>query len=183
MQAAIYIRTSRQDKAHQAHTVEKQERHTRELAFKHGLTVTFDHVFSDIDYKGDTPPGCWAPSDYNGITRPALAALIHAIEEEQVRFVIVRKMDRLATASDVLTNLLNCFRYHDVSIVATPETGSLNNDPTESFAISILSPCIRYDTDEERERKARLRTRKREEIERMKDKIARLEAEIAELTP
>ena len=181
MQAAIYIRTSRQDKAHQAYTVQKQERHTRDLAFKHGLTVTFDHIFSDMDYTGDTPPACWVPSDHAGITRPALTALIHAIEQEQVQFVIVRKMDRLGTASDVLTNLLECFRYHHVSIVATPETGSMADDPSEAFAISILSPCIRYDTDAERERKSRLRMRKCEEIERLKDKIARLEAEIAEL--
>ncbi len=181
MKAAIYIRTCKQDKAHHAYNLQKQEQHTRELARRHGLRVAFEHVFCDLDYPGDAPPGCWTQYDDQGLTRPALSALIHAIEEDDVRYVIVRRMDRLATASETLTNLLHFFVQQHVQILATPESGTTANDLSESFAISILAPVIRYDTEEEQERKAKLRTRKIEEIERLKDKIIRLEAEIKEL--
>ncbi len=181
MKAAIYMRTCKQDKAHHAYNLQKQEQHTRELARRHGLRVAFEHVFCDLDYAGDTPPDCWTQYDYQGITRPALSALIQAIDQGEIRYVIVRRMDRLATASETLTNLLLFFTQQQVQILATPETQNSTDDPAESFAVSILSPVIRYDTDEEQERKAKLRARKIEAIERLKDKIIRLEAEIKDL--
>ena len=181
MKAAIYMRTSKQDKAHRAYNLQKQEEHTRELAMRHGLRVAYQHVFCDLDYPGDTPPGCWTQYDYEGETRPALSAMIQAIEEDDIRYIIVRRMDRLATSSEILTNLLHFFSEHGVQILATPETGDATHDPAEAFAISILAPVISYDTEEERERKSKLRARKVEEIERLKDKIIRLESEIKEL--
>ena len=181
MKAAIYIRTSKQDKAHRAYSLQKQEEHTRELATRHGLRVAYEHVFCDLDYAGDAPPGCWARFDEHEPTRPALSALIHAIEEDDIRYVIVRRMDRLGTTSEILTNLLHFFSQQQVQILATPESDAIADDPSESFAISILAPVLRYDTEEEQERKAKIRARKVEEIGRLKDKLARLEAEIKEL--
>lgn len=181
MKAAIYIRTSQHDKAHHAYSLAKQETHTRELAVRHGLRVAFEHVFCDVNHAGDVPPACWASFDYTGFTRPALTALIQAIEEQEIRYLIVRRMDRLGTSSDILTNLLHFLSAQGVQILATPESGDFANDPTEAFATSILAPIIRYDTEEEQERKNKLKARKIEEIERMKDKISRLEAEIKEI--
>jgi DNA invertase Pin-like site-specific DNA recombinase len=181
MQAAIYIRTCKQDKAHQAYNLAKQEQHTRELATRHGLRVAFEHVFCDLDYTGDAPPDCWARFDYDGITRPALTALIHAIEEGSIRYLIVRRMDRLGTTSEILTNLFHFFSQYGVQILTASEPGNTAHDPTEAFAVSILRSIICYDTEEERERKQKLRSRKIEEIERLRDKIRRLEAEIKEL--
>jgi len=181
MKAAIYIRTSKQDKAHQAYNLSKQEAHTRDLALRHGLQVAFEHVFCDLDYAGDIPPGCWTAFDYDGPIRPALTALIQAIEQQDIRYVIVRRMDRLGMSSEILTNLLHCFTPQGVQILATPENCDLANDPSEAFAISILAPLICYDTGEERERKNKIKSRKIEEIGRLKDKISRLEAEIREL--
>jgi len=181
MKAAIYIRTWRHDKGHHTFSLQRQEEQARELAGKHGLTIADAHVFSDIDYPGDAPPACWVFENDERQTRPALAALVSAVENGSVKRVIVRKMERLGTSADTLTGLAELFRQHGVLIVATPETVSFNEDPTEAFAISILTPCIRYDTDEERERKLRLKAKKIEEIQRLHDKICRLESEIAEL--
>ncbi|MFU8781269.1 MAG: recombinase family protein [Kiritimatiellia bacterium] len=181
MKAAIYMRTCRQDKAHQAYTLAKQEQHTRDLATRHGLRVAFENVYCDIDHAGDLPPDCWTGFNYQGVTRPALTALIHAIEEGDIQHLIVRRMDRLGTSSDILINLLQFFTQYGVQIIATPESSTTAHDPSEAFAISILGPLIRYDTEDERERKQKLRSRKIEEIERLKDKILRLEAEIKEL--
>ena len=181
MKAAIYIRTWKHDKGHHAFSLQRQEEQARELATKHGLTIDYEHVFSDIDYSGDAPPSCWAFEDDERQLRPALAALISAVEDGTIKRVIVRKMERFGTSADTLNGLAALFKQHGVLIVATPETVSFNDDPTEAFAVSILNPCIRYDTDEEMERKQRLKAKKVEEILRLQDKIARLESEIAEL--
>lgn len=176
------MRTSKKDKAHNAFNIAKQEEHTRALARKHGLQVAYEHVFSDLDYPGDAPPACWAMPDDQGVTRPALEAFIHAVEnDDEIRFLIVRRMDRLGTSSEILTNLLHFLSQNDIKIIATPDNQDALTDPVEAFAIDILKPILRYDTQEEVERKNRLRQRKVEEIERLKDKIHRLEAEIKEL--
>ncbi len=181
MKACIYARTSRHDKGHHRFTIERQVEDARALADKHGLSVAYEHVFTDVDYEGDTLPTSWLFSD-DKVGRPALSALVAAIEEGRVKRVIVRKMERLGTASEVLMGLLNLFIQQNVHIIATPEAVSLDDDPTEAFAVSVLKPCIQYDTDEERERKARLRQKKIDEIDRLKQKIARLEAEVADMT-
>jgi len=181
MKACIYARTSRHDRGHHSFSIERQEAAARALAAKHGLTVAYEHVFTDIDYAGEVLPTCWVYDDGRA-GRPALAALIEAIEAGSVKRVIVRKMDRLGSTSEVLMGLLELFRQYDVHVVATPESVSLAEDPTEAFAVSVLRPCIRYDTDEECQRKARLKQKRVEEIDRLKLKIDRLEAEIAELS-
>lgn len=181
MKAAIYMRTWRSDKGHHAYSLEHQEKQAYELASKHGLTVDPEHRFSDIDYAGEAPPSCWITDDDTREDRPALAALIGAVEKGIVKRVIVRKMERLASAADTLIMLRDLFLQHEVLIIATPENVTMAEDPSEVFAISILNPCIRYDTDAELERKLRQKARNIEEIQRLQDKIARLECEIAEL--
>ena len=181
MKACIYARTSRDAKGHHGFSIERQEEVARALAAKHGLTVAYEHVFTDTDYAGEVPPSCWAYGEEQE-GRPALSALITAIEEGLVKRVIVRRMDRLGTTSEVLSGLLALFTRHDVYVVATPETAALSEDPTEAFAISVLRPRIQYDTDDERSLKTQQKRKKVEEINRLKFKIARLEAEIAELS-
>ena len=151
------------------------------LATKHGLTVSYRHIFTDIDYSGDTLPSCWIYNE-NQQGRPALSSLITAIETEDIKYVIVRRMDRLGTSSEVLNGLLDIFTANDVYIIATPENQeALAEDPTEAFAISILHPRIRYDTETERAQKALLKKKKIEEISRLKAKLHRLEAEVAQM--
>jgi len=180
MRACIYSRTSSYDKGHLRFTIAHQEESARALAAKHGLTVAYEHVFTDIDYSGDILPSCWIYSDEQK-GRPALASLITAVKNNQIKYIIVRKMERLGSTSEVLIGLLNLFTEHDVYVVATPETISLNDDPSEAYAVSILRPRIKYDTDNERDRKATLKKKKADEISRLQSKIARLESEIAEL--
>ena len=180
MKACIYARTGRSDKGHRGFTIEKQKEHALQLAAKHGLTVEYGHIFTDSNYPGDTLPSCWTYSDEQE-GRPALSSMIIAIEEFGIKRVIVRRMERLGSSSEVLTALLEFFSIHDVYIIATPESSSAEVDPVEAFAAGILHPRIQYDTDSERERRTALKQKKVEEISRLKAKISRLEAEIAEL--
>jgi DNA invertase Pin-like site-specific DNA recombinase len=178
MKACIYARSSRRDKSHRAVSIERQIEDARALAHKHGLTVAYEHVFTDADSEGHAPPACWTADATTG--RPALAALIGAVENAEVQRVIVRRMDRLGTDHGTLSALLTLFDQYDINIIAEPEP-DLDENPTERFAVSLLQSRIQYDTDAERERKHKLRARKIEEIERLRDKIGRLEAEVAEL--
>jgi hypothetical protein len=54
-------------------------------------------------------------------------------------------------------------------------------DPAEKFALSVLGPRVLFDTEAERERRAKVKARNLEEIARLQAKMARLETEIAEL--
>ncbi len=178
MKACIYARSSRRDKSHRAVSIERQVEDARALAHKHGLTVAYEHVFTDVDCEGHEPPSCWAGDQTAG--RAALAALVAAVEDGEVQRVIVRRMDRLGTDHGTLSALVSLFDAHDVNIVAEPEP-DLDENPAEQFAISVLRMRIQYDTDSERDRNSKIRARKIEEIERLRDKINRLEAEVAEL--
>jgi DNA invertase Pin-like site-specific DNA recombinase len=180
MKACIYARTGRNEKGHRKFSIEKQKEHALKLAAKHGLTVAYEHVFTDSEYSGDFLPSCWVYSEEQE-GRPALSSMITAIEEQGIKRIIVRRMERLGTSSEVLTALLEFFSIHDVYIIATPESSSAEEDPVETFAAGILRQRIQYDTDSERERRAALKKKKIEEIARLKAKIDRLEDEIAKL--
>ncbi len=178
--ACLYARTSSTDKRHRAVSLDHQVEETRALAHKHGLTVAYEHVFTDIDYEGHLPPTCWAPDGAAG--RPALAALITAVENGQVGRVIVHSIDRLGTDYQTLQALLELFQARGIRIILEPDRAMVDN-PAETFATQVLRQVIRVDTEAEQVHKAKLRARKLEELERLRQKIARLEAEVAELNP
>jgi len=180
VKACIYARTSPSDKSHNRKSLENQIAHARALAPLHNLTVEDEHIFTDIDAHGTYPPPCWSVDDAEE-TRPALGALVEALQSGDVTHVIVHRLDRLATSSDVLIALRDLLAHLDARVVLSPDRLEQADDPSEAFALSILKPHLLVDTEAERERKAQLRTRKREEIARLQAKINRLEDELAEL--
>jgi DNA invertase Pin-like site-specific DNA recombinase len=159
--------------------VERQIETARDLAHRHNLTVAWEHVFTDIEVGGTVWPECWAQEGQP--SRPALSALIGAIERGEISHVIVHRVEKLGTAFDVLNALATLFRERGVRVVCRPELLTEQEDASGHFAISILRPCLQVDTDADRERRAKLKTRKIEEIQRLQAKIHRLEAELAEL--
>ena len=179
MKACIYARTSTRERRHTTTKIEHQVEFCRALARQHNVTVEPEHVFTDVELTGDLPPTCWAFED--APSRPALSALVSAIEQDGVRRVIVRRLEKLGTASDVLLALRELLDAHEVYILAAREAVADDSDPNSAFAFSILKGRLLLDTEEERERKTRTRARKLEEIDRLRDKIARLEAEIEDL--
>lgn len=179
MKACIYARTSRVEKRHTTTKVEHQVAFCHDLARRFNLTVDIEHIFTDVELTGDLPPTCWAPDDHP--SRPALSAMILAIEEGQVERIIVRRLEKLGTTSEVLVGLVELLQHHGVAIAASRELVEDPNDPTAMFALSILAPCVRFDDFEEQERRQRLRAKKMEEIERLREKLTRLEGEVAKL--
>lgn len=179
MNACIYARTSRTERGPNTTSIPNQIDYCMALAQRHGLTVHDGHIFTDTEAPGSLPPSCWAEAGENG--RPALAALVEAIQRKDVSRVIVRRLEKLGTSSEVLSELLGLFTHFDVRIIAEPKSLASEDDPRATFAASFLRPCIQYHTEEEDERRAKLKTKKLEEMDRLRAKIGRLESEIAEL--
>ncbi len=180
MGSCIYIRTYEHDSAHQQLSYERQLRDAQRLAQKHAMQIPDHHLFSDIDFPGHLPPACWA-SEHDEC-RPALSAMIEAIEAGAIDRILVSRMERLGTDAVILQEFSNLLERHGVRLVSEPHPLDADDDPAEAFAASILVRCIQYDTDAERAQKGKQRTRKIEEIDRLKARVSRLEGEVAELS-
>jgi DNA invertase Pin-like site-specific DNA recombinase len=179
MRTAIYARTSRQEKKHHTITIPNQIAFCLGLARKHNLTAEPEHVFTDPELPGSLPPSCWALEDEP--SRPALSALVEAVEAGAVDRVVVRRLEKLATTSELLLRLLNLFQANNIKVVADRECLRNDPDPNAGFAARILAPVLILDTDADAQRRTKQRQRNVEEIERLKARIHRLETEIAAL--
>ena len=179
MHASIYARTYQKEKRHHTTSIPRQMEICQALASEHGLTVLDDHIYTDSEYPGHLPPTCWANGDEEG--RPALSAMIAAIESGEINRVIVRRLEKLASASETLVLLLELFTRYDVYVIAPPEVAKSDAEPVARFAYSLLEPRVQLETDASRERRERQIAKKREEITRLQSKIKRIEAEIASI--
>lgn len=179
MRACIYARTCTREKRHHTISIANQIAYAREVARSHNLTVDPEHIYTDVELSGSLPPTCWAAEEEE--SRPALSALIEAVEGGAVSHVIARSLEKFGTTSDVLLGLLDLFSRRNVRIAALPEQLDQDDDPSAAFTLSILRPCIQCETEVEIEKNAKLKTRKLQEIARLQERIARLETEIAEL--
>ena len=181
MGAAIYVRTCTAEKLHHTTRVENQIAYCRQVAAAHNLTVEEGLIFTDIEEPGEAWPSCWDWGE-NSPSRAALSALVQAIEAETVDRVLVHRMDVLGTSSEVLQAIADMLLHWKVPIVANPEQLTpAADDVAERFALSLLSRCVQVDSAEERKRRAEIREKKQREIDRLKSKVSRLEAELAEL--
>jgi len=179
MHTAIYARTCRKEKQHNTTSIDNQIAFCKDLAREHGLTTEVDHVYTDVELEGRLPPTCWADDDED--SRPALSALIQRIEEGQISHVIVRRLEKLGTTSDVLLAIMEVLVAHDVWVVGSRSQLTDNIDPSSAFAFSILKSRVCFDNPAERDRKQQEISKLRDEISRLHERIGRLESEIAEL--
>lgn len=180
MNACIYARTSKAEKGENITSIPNQIEYCKVLAQRHNLNIPEWHIYTDVEIQGCVMPSCWATTDEEAV-RPALSAMIEAIEREEISRVIVRRMEKLGTSSDVLIRLLELFKQYDIRVITEPQTNNYDADPRGEFATSILRPVIQFDTEAEQEKKDKQKAKKLEELERLKAKISRLEAEIAEM--
>lgn len=179
MKACIYIRTCTRERQHNTTSVENQAAFCRELAERHGVDVDEAHVYTDIEKPGDLMPACWSPEGAD--SRAALSELVFAIESGDLQRVLVRRVDKLGSSSEVLCALLDLFTHYDVYVISSADELTGVQDPRSAFAVSILRPRLQVENDRDRRRREELKVKKMEEVTRLQDRIARLEAEIAEL--
>ena len=180
MKACIYARTSKVEKRHNTTSIANQVTQCRDLAQRHNLQIEQEHIFTDQELQGSFPPDCWSFGDTDD-TRPALSGLIEAVERGEVKHLLVTRYEKLGTSSEILTSLLQFLSTHQVTIISNPEQIEEPENHAGRFAASILKPVIQTDTGADRERKQVLTDKKREEIERLKVKLHRLESELSQL--
>lgn len=180
MKACIYARTSTEERGSNITHIERQVEACRQLAAEHDLRVPAELVFTDVQMEGDLPPVMWVFGDGVG-GRPALSSMMEAIEREGVTRVVVYRLEKLATSSQVLADLRDYFLDHDVRVVVARDKVEKSDDPRAGFAAKILRPVIQMDSDAEIERRKSIRTKKLEEIDRLRGRIHRLEQDISEL--
>ncbi len=181
MGTAIYARTCTSEKLHNTTRIKNQVQFCHQIASAHNLAVEEGFVFTDVEEPGDAWPTCWG-MDEDVPSRPALSSLIEAIESGTVDCLLVQRMDVLGTSSEILKAIADMLDYHHVHIVVIPDQLDLGEDDYgERFALSMLRRCIEVDSSEERKRVNELRLRKKREIDRLKARLKRMEAELAEL--
>ncbi len=167
------------EKRHTTTKIERQVEDCLDLARRHNLAVDPAHIFTDVEMTGDLPPACWVEAD--APSRPALAALIGAVEEHRLNVILVRRVEKLGTTSAVLSELATFMDQHGVVVMAARETAWDPADATVRFALEVLGPRVQLVTDPLGEAHARLKSRKQDEALRLRAKLARLEAEIADM--
>jgi DNA invertase Pin-like site-specific DNA recombinase len=182
MKACIYARTSKIEKRYNTTSIANQVAQCRELAGRHNIQVEHEHIFTDQELQGSCLPDCWEFSG-NADTRPALSALIEAVERHEIKHVLVTRYEKLGTSSEILTSLLQFLSTHHVTIISNPEQIEEPENHAGRFAASILKPVVQVDTGADQERKRILVKKKLEEIERLKAKLHRLETELSDLQP
>ena len=179
MKACIYARTSYEERGDNTTRIERQISECRALAIEHGLQVPDELVFTDVQMGGELAPTLWVSGDDEG--RPALSAVLDAILSASIERIVVYRLEKLATSSQVLSDLRDFFLEHDVHVIVARDKVEKSDDPRAGFAAKILRPVIQMDSDVEIERRKNLRLKKAEEVERLRKRIHRLEQEIAEL--
>jgi DNA invertase Pin-like site-specific DNA recombinase len=176
MNACIYARTCRREKQHNTVKIEHQVEAARAIALRHNALIEPEHIFMDIERSGALMPTCWTAEGAE--SRTALSVMIEALQSGEFSAVIVHQVDALGTSSEVLTALADLFKSCGAQLLASPEQLARTDDPTAAFALSILRPCIRVETEVEQEKLALQKARKLEEIQRLKARLARLESEL-----
>lgn len=179
MRACIYARAWGRERASRCPNIDRQVEMCTQLLREHNLLVEARHVLTDRDHDGTSPPTCWA-TDGDPDARPALDRLVEIIEARLVNHVIVVQADRLGTASEVLGELMDLFDAFDVQLIM-PADALKTDDPALLFPLSAVRRRVVVDAPAERKRKAKIKSRKLEELGRLQAKVARLEAEISEL--
>lgn len=140
MHACIYARTCRREKQHHTTNLANQLAFCLDLAHRHNLVVSPEYIFTDAEMGGDLPPTCWAEEGQS--SRPALSAMVEAIESGRIRRIFVRHMEKLGTTSAVLAGLKRLFETHQVRILITPEEAERTENPSGCFALSMLRSCV-----------------------------------------
>ena len=114
MRAAIYARYSSENQ--RPESIEDQVRSCRELAARHGFTVSSDHIFADEAKSG-------ALRD-----RPGLDRLRAAAQEREFDAVLIDDLSRLSRDNHYLLTLYAEFRFHGVRIISRADSLDSEDD-------------------------------------------------------
>jgi DNA invertase Pin-like site-specific DNA recombinase len=154
MKAAIYGRTSREDKASRKVSIDIQVDDGRKVATRDGLTVEPRHVFIDRDLSGKLYPTGWTSEKK---ARPAFGQLIKAIENNEIQAVIVQRRDRIARNTILALKFFEFCQQHNVALYFTHENITFSNDASGKFGLTVLVAAAQMELDKITERNRSVR--------------------------
>jgi DNA invertase Pin-like site-specific DNA recombinase len=132
--AAVYCRTSKEDRASKKVSIEQQVDDGSRLALENGYSPK---PYIDRDRRGSWPPPQWAES--SGVkTRASLGELIRDIESGSIKAVVFRSRDRLARNTRLSLRFWEFCDDHKVAVFATHEHIAAANDPSGRFILTVL---------------------------------------------
>lgn len=110
---------------------DRQEDVIREYATKHGMTI--ESIFHDDGISGTLE------------NRPALAEMMIALEESEVKIVIIERIDRLARNLTVQERILDDLQKQGITIISVCDGDLLKDDPTRKLVRQVLGAIAEYD--------------------------------------
>ena len=150
--AAIYARTSVDDKDDPRGSTGHQVQDGKALATKLGFVVRDENVFIDLDLKGSLPPTRWQTHKITRRNhRPGLDTMMQAIADGTIHAIIVRKRDRLFRH---LEDSLKFFRFlesHKIQLHATDERINLDGSASSRLELRVMMSIAEYQLETTRE--------------------------------
>jgi len=140
--AAVYARVSREFKGIEKVSVEQQVTDAIAAAKKAGLTVDDRHVLEDHNLSGELPPRQFATGHRQ--FRPALTRLVEAVEQGEVKAIVVRKRDRLFRSTMLALQFYDLLRRHGCRLVATHEALPEADEASGQLTVTILAAMAEF---------------------------------------
>jgi site-specific DNA recombinase len=132
--AALYVRVSTEDQSNEGYGIEVQLERCKAQAIANGLKVV--EIFEDRGISGTK----------NEYERPGLAALVTAVENDQLDHVIVLSLDRLGRKTTLVLNLVERITSANVALISVKE--NLNTSTAMGqFVLTILAGLAQLERD------------------------------------
>ena len=109
----------------------RQEKAIREYAQNHGIKI--ESIFQDKGVSGTLEH------------RPALAEMMLSLEKNEVKTVIIERIDRLARDLMIQETILNDLQEHSITVISVCDGDLLKDDPTRKLVRQVLGAIAEYD--------------------------------------
>lgn len=146
---AAYVRTSKEYRNVERISISQQIEDAKRLAEERDWELTERHIYADPDVSSRIPPSPFA--DGQKKHRKGLTSLMRAIENGEVKLLIVRKRDRIFRKTEWALRFYSFLKKHNCGLVATHEHLPGGNDASGMFALTVLSAAAELELEKTRE--------------------------------
>lgn len=150
--AAIYCRTSVDDRNDPRLSTGNQQKDGLELARSLNFDIKPDHVFLDIGISGSKPPARWQERRLTRLNhRPELERMMQSIEQGDIQAVIVRKRDRLFRSLELSLKFFKFMEEHNIQLHATGEKINLDGSASSRLELTLMMAVAEFQLQTTRE--------------------------------
>ena len=150
--AAIYCRTSVDDKNDPKLSTSSQQKDGMKIARSLNFKVKTDHVFLDIGISGARPPTRWQERCINKLNhRPELERMMQSIEQGEIQAVIVRKRDRLFRSLELSLKFFKFMEEYNIQLHATSEKINLDGSASSRLELTLMMAVAEFQLQTTRE--------------------------------